>query len=78
MSLWTAESKVILENGDIKIGQALFREYLISFILAEETIFTVCSNGIFLVKMKLWKVCSWQPTKIILNEKCSLETMSTH
>ena len=53
MSLWTAESKVILENGDIKIGQALFREYLISFILAEETIFTVCSNGIFLVKMKL-------------------------
>lgn len=30
------------------------------------------ANSIFLVKTKLWKVCTWQPTKP-LNEKYSLE-----
>lgn len=50
---------------------------LISFVLIEEIIFTMCSDGIFLVKMEL-EVSSWQPTKMILNEVLSEAMVLTH
>lgn len=53
------------------------RRGLISFVLAEDTMFMTYSDEIFLVTMKLLKVCGWHTTTIIL-QNYSLETLSTH
>lgn len=53
IQLWTAESKVILENVTKNLAKLYSESTSISFGLIEDIIFTMCSDGIFLVKMEL-------------------------